>query len=359
MWNRTIKPAVIVAFVSGGIAHMILDRPKPFGTLTLNNSPLDENGADFPCKQRNGVYDVTEMNYWKVGEQQSVSFNGSAVHGGGSCQFSVTADREPTESSRWKVIHSIVGGCPASAAGNLEAGQQADTFDFLVPADMPSGKYTFAWTWFNRRGRREMYMNCAPISVSGTGENATFLDGFPDMFVANIASTACATVEDFDFLFPQPGDSVSTGTPVTIAALHGTGCTAMGPGGLGAKTIRPPGNPIEGISSSSPDGYPSKQPSAVVIAAAKTPPYVEAARVSDSAAVVVVPVAHTSATIHLSSVLRHMQSGTPSSCTQCSGDGNILCIDDTHYGLCDHGCAIRQPLADGTFCQQGTILKRN
>jgi hypothetical protein len=52
MWNRTIKPAVIVAFVSGGIAHMILDRPKPFGTLTLNNSPLDENGADFPCKQR-------------------------------------------------------------------------------------------------------------------------------------------------------------------------------------------------------------------------------------------------------------------------------------------------------------------
>jgi hypothetical protein len=358
MWNRNIIPAVIVGFVTSGIAHMILDRPKPFGTLTLNNSPLDETGADFPCKQRNGVYDVTEMNYWKAGERQSVSFSGTTVHGGGSCQFSVTTDPQPTKSSRWKVIHSMVGGCPASAVGNLEAGRRADTFNFLVPEGMPSGKYTFAWTWFNRRGgRREMYMNCAPISVSGMGENATFLEGLPDMFVANIPSTACSTVEDYDFLFPQPGDSVSTGTPVTIAALRGTGCAAMSPGGLDAVTIRPPGKAVDGISGSSPNGHPSDQSSAMAIAAAKASAHVEAARVSDSAAVATV--ALESATTHLSSILRHMQSGLPSSCTQCSGDGNILCIDETHFGLCDRGCTTRQPLAEGTFCQQGTILKRN
>jgi hypothetical protein len=187
MWNRNIIPVVIVAFVSSGIAHMILARPKPFGTLTLNNSPLDETGADFPCKQRNGVYDVTEMNFWKAGERQSVSFEGTTVHGGGSCQFSVTTDPQPTKLSRWKVIHSIVGGCPASAAGNLEPGQRADTFNLLVPEGMPSGKYTFAWTWFNRRGgRREMYMNCAPISVSGMGENATFLESLPDTVASTI-----------------------------------------------------------------------------------------------------------------------------------------------------------------------------
>jgi hypothetical protein len=341
-------PAVIVAFVSSGIAHMVLDRPKPFGTLTLNNSPLDETGADFPCKQRNGVYDVTEMNYWKAGERQSVSFSGTAVHGGGSCQFSVTTDLQPTKSSRWKVIHSVVGGCPASATGNLEPGQRADTFDFFVPGGMPSGKYTFAWTWFNRRGRREMYMNCAPISVSGTGENATFLESLPDMFVANIPSTVCATVEDHDFLFPQPGDSVNTGTPVTIAALYGTGCTTATPGGLGAGTTYTPAN--AGTSSYPSNRRLSQQSSAVIIAG------VEAARNSDSP--VVATRALESATTHVFSVLQQMQPAIPPSCTQCNDDGSIFCIDETHFGICDHGCTTHQPLAEGTICQQGAILKR-
>jgi hypothetical protein len=105
------------------------------------------------------------------------------------------------------------------------------------------------------------------------------------MFVANIPSTVCSTVEDYDFLFPQPGDSVSTGTPVTIAALYGTGCAAMSPGGLGAVTIRSPRKAVDGISISSLNGYPSDQSSAIVNAGAKTPAHVEVARVSDSAAV--------------------------------------------------------------------------
>lgn len=161
MWRWIRIPAIALAFHSEGIAHMILDYPKPFGVPTLNNSPLDAPGKDFPCKQPTGVYDLTQMNYWTAGERQAVSFIGTAVHGGGSCQFSVTTGLQPTKSSQWKVIHSVIGGSPASAAGNLEAGHQADTFDFEFPRGMPSGRYTFAWTWFNWRGNREMYMNCA------------------------------------------------------------------------------------------------------------------------------------------------------------------------------------------------------
>ncbi|KAH7061011.1 hypothetical protein BKA63DRAFT_484618 [Paraphoma chrysanthemicola] len=156
MWPYAIVPVITLALLSDCLAHMILKYPKPYGALTLNNSPLEANGADFPCKQRSGVYDVTVMNQWKAGERQSVSFDGTAVHGGGSCQFSVTTDMQPTKSSRWKVIHSVVGGCPANAEGNLQGDEHAETFNFIVPRDLPSGSYTFAWTWFNRRGRREM-----------------------------------------------------------------------------------------------------------------------------------------------------------------------------------------------------------
>ncbi|GAB7364227.1 hypothetical protein MBLNU230_g4776t1 [Neophaeotheca triangularis] len=79
-------------------AHMLITSPKPYGADTLNNSPLERDGSDFPCKQRgSGTYDITEMNNIAVGVPQSLEFEGTAVHGGGSCQVSVTLDEEPTK----------------------------------------------------------------------------------------------------------------------------------------------------------------------------------------------------------------------------------------------------------------------
>jgi hypothetical protein len=39
---------------------------------------------------------------------------------------------------------------------NLEDGEHPASFQLALPEDMPSGRYTLAWTWFNRRGNREM-----------------------------------------------------------------------------------------------------------------------------------------------------------------------------------------------------------
>jgi hypothetical protein len=220
MLFRNAMPAFGLATLHMCEAHMILQNPVPYGNSTLNNSPLASSGLDFPCKLREGVYDLTQMNYWIAGEAQTVSFVGSAVHGGGSCQFSVTEDQQPTKASKWKVVHSVVGGCPASVDGNLpedSAGQGLATFDVTLPTSIPSGMYTFAWTWFNKEGAREMYMNCAPISVSSSESNTTVLDTLPDMFVANLASTAFSTVENLDYAFPEPGDSVETGSKAKIA----------------------------------------------------------------------------------------------------------------------------------------------
>jgi hypothetical protein len=340
---------VASALLSNGMAHMMLSQPKPYGALSLNNSPLDASGADFPCKQRSGVYDLTAMNYWKAGERQSVSFSGTAVHGGGSCQFSVTTDMQPTKSSRWKVIHSVVGGCPATADGNLVGDELPETFEVLIPKDLPDGNYTFAWTWFNRRGPREMYMNCAPVSVSGSGGNAMFLEGLPDMFVANLPGSPCSTVEDFDFVFPQPGDSVSTGSPVTIAALHGTQCpsAALDSGG-------------EMASQHASEPLPSIAP-----AAAEIPDLTKAARMSalsPTAAAAVSSVPPKPADEELLATQSHSISpqtepGVLTTCVPCRGDGSIVCIDETHFGLCNRGCVTSQAVAQGTSCSQGSIVE--
>jgi hypothetical protein len=134
-----------------GAAHMKMSTPVPFGESTLNNSPLAADGSDFPCKQRTGVYAAEgASNTLALGSTQKLAFVGSAVHGGGSCQISITYDTAPTKSSVFKVIHSIEGGCPMKGVtGNNgdDANQvDPDTYTFPVPSSLPTGTATLAWT---------------------------------------------------------------------------------------------------------------------------------------------------------------------------------------------------------------------
>ncbi|KAJ5742372.1 uncharacterized protein N7511_011391 [Penicillium nucicola] len=188
--------------------------PEPYSQDTLKNSPLAEHGSDFPCKLRTNAFlaPSTETIY-QIGTENSIKFKGSATHGGGSCQLSLTEDREPTKDSKWKVIKSYEGGCPTKAE-RLAGGATADNglhLDFAIPEGVQPGKYTLAWTWFNRIGLREMYMNCAPITVaSGSSQQPKDIQKqtptFPPMFVANI--NGCITKENLDIRFPEPGSIV-------------------------------------------------------------------------------------------------------------------------------------------------------
>ncbi|KAI4154114.1 MAG: hypothetical protein LQ340_001891 [Diploschistes diacapsis] len=235
--------------------HMILNTPTPFGKSTLNSSPLAADGSDFPCKQRgSSTYDATGVsNTMPIGATQTLSFIGSAVHGGGSCQVSLTTDKNPTAQSKWMVIHSIIGGCPSNTTdGNLTPedpnGTGANKYTYSIPQGIQPGQYTLAWTWFNRVGNREMYMNCAPVTVTGSAPAAkrgietrkavsrssfgwfNRRSTFPDMFKANIGSVSgsCATVSDTDPIFPDPGDSVEydRSGPSDPSAKPPTGCSS-------------------------------------------------------------------------------------------------------------------------------------
>ncbi|KAJ5974895.1 hypothetical protein N7481_008602 [Penicillium waksmanii] len=189
--------------------------PEPYGKDTLNNSPLAADGSDFPCKLRQGSFQAPlHENYYHIGENQTIRLLGSATHGGGSCQISLTTDLEPSKDSKWNVIKSFEGGCPSDVSWNLNGLSTTDhdlELPFSIPEGIRPGKYTLAWTWFNKIGNREMYMNCAPITVAKApldppSRNMADAQVFPPMFVANI--NGCMTTEGVDISFPEPGNFV-------------------------------------------------------------------------------------------------------------------------------------------------------
>ncbi|EEY18006.1 conserved hypothetical protein [Verticillium alfalfae VaMs.102] len=234
MYAKTLVFGGLVGLAS---AHMKMSSPVPYGAASLDNSPLEADGSNFPCK--NSAYSADgASNVYALGSSGNpLAFVGSAVHGGGSCQISITYDAQPNKNSVWKVIKSIEGGCPAQdTPGNLPENANLETpfkYSFDIPSDIPAGNGTIAWTWFNKVGNREMYMNCGPVTLTGTGGSESAYNALPDMFTANIGN-GCGTPADTDLQFPNPGQVVEklNGATSVFAAPTGASCQA-GSGGNG------------------------------------------------------------------------------------------------------------------------------
>ncbi|KAK1539466.1 uncharacterized protein CCOS01_00780 [Colletotrichum costaricense] len=259
----------IVAFGLATLAsaHMKMSSPVPYDAANLNNSPLEANGADFPCKASS--YNAAgASNVYAQGAKGDLAFIGSAVHGGGSCQVSITYDAKPDKNSVWKVIKSIEGGCPAkNVDGNIgdNANQvNKDTYDFTIPDDMPAGNGTIAWTWFNRIGNREMYMNCGPVTITGSAGSQEAYQALPDMFTANIGN--CQTVEGTDVQFPNPGTSVDKfGDANNLKAPP----SACGGGSGGGSTGSPAPSSTAGNGGAAPTAAPTSAPASSKPSASK------------------------------------------------------------------------------------------
>lgn len=321
------------------------------------------------------------MNDVVAGSSLTTKFTGSAVHGGGSCQFSVTYEYPPpSDPSKWKVIHTIIGGCPASAAGNVATvGSDADgrpngpqcgnsdgtecvrQFDITIPKELQSGNATFAWTWFNKIGNREMYMNCAPIAISGGASDSTFFDSLPEIFIANIPGQCTTNAGVLDI--PNPGSSVETLEAATPGANGNCPAAGSSSGGssaapasskaaatsTGAAGVFAPGAGATTLATSAQSTAPAETAPAdtpIESSPAETP-------VESSPAETAAPtsVAATSAA-----------AAVPTGSTQCgenrvscSTDGALVCMGASYWGLCDRGCAYKMAVAAGTKCESGTI----
>jgi hypothetical protein len=236
----------------------------------------------------------------------------------------------------WKVIHSIEGGCPTADPGN---GGTVASFPFTVPSELPEGQLTMAWTWFNKVGNREMYMNCAPIKVSG-GSGDGF-DSLPDMAVANIAGQgSCATSETFDYTFANPGKYVTKagkgpykelcgGAASEGGSTGGSGSTGSSGSTGGSGSGSAPTTPAASVD-------PPKQPATVP--EASTPKTPSTGGSSSGSA----------------------SSGSASSGgSSCSQEGAIMCSGEDKFGICSNGAVIYQSVAAGTKCQNGAIARRD
>lgn len=220
--------AILAATAS---AHIIMTDPEPFGDMI--NSPIGD-GNPFPCQGKTSG----TVNPMELGSSPNLAFQGSTVHAGGSCQISLTYDEVPSENSAWKVITSYEGGCPARGqTGNLtpESAELPvpDKYNFTVPADIPAGKATLAWTWMNKSGGvREFYMNCASVELTGSGGNEAAFQALPDMAVANVPTVnSCTTTEGSDYTFENPGPVVFREGDGPFAPLTGSNCVAGGSSG--------------------------------------------------------------------------------------------------------------------------------
>ncbi|KAI9163609.1 hypothetical protein HJFPF1_05227 [Paramyrothecium foliicola] len=318
-----VKSLAYAGLASMASAHILMTNPVPYTPIGVTNGPLAADGSDFPCKT-GGSYTGVNANVYEAGSTQKLEFKGTAVHGGGSCQVSVTTDLNPTKDSVWKVIKSIEGGCPAKDTPLNLPGDSAEapvpfSYDFTVP-DIAAGTYTLAWTWFNKIGNREMYMNCAPLEVTG-GTGSTSLDSLPDILVANVGN-GCSTTEGTDIQFPNPGSDVVqlNGATAVFGPPQGTCTGSAGTGGGAAPPPPPPSEPTEAPTVENPtvEQPPVQQPPVEQPVAPVAPPPVQA------------------------------PSG--GACTE----GNWKCIDGSSFSRCAAGAwSATMAVAPGTTCVVG------
>ncbi|CAF9925484.1 MAG: hypothetical protein HETSPECPRED_005849 [Heterodermia speciosa] len=362
-------------------AHVKIESPVPYGAgnaaPALDTNPLLASGADFPCKQRPQVYKLVHENILPLSLPQTLSFQGQATHGGGSCQISLSRDREPTRASVWKVIHSIEGGCPSRNPGNVgndPFGFGADRFEYQVPAEVPEGRYTLAFTWFNKIGEREMYMNCAPVTVTAGGagkralgvDNGTFVkgdgegieergeafDALPDMFVANIGNGCSTAASGTDLKFPDKNlgkyvQRIDTG-PLTPPIGN---C-----GSASSSSSSSSSNPAGGAGGAQADPVPSPSPSPSPSAAKPNPSTLTTQpRPSPTHSTSTTTLTHpASTTTTTASAAAAQTPALPAGLTTgpCPTPGKSLCsTDGSAWGTCDENhVVIYQPVAQGTRC---------
>ncbi|KAL1963112.1 hypothetical protein VTN77DRAFT_8655 [Rasamsonia byssochlamydoides] len=322
--------------------HMQMSNPYPIRSPLNPNggdnkdysytSPLSPSGSDYPCKGYANDPFVSVATY-TAGQSYDLELAGSATHGGGSCQISLSYDKGKS----FTVIESIEGGCPL-----------AKNYTFTIPSDAPTGEALLAWTWFNKIGNREMYMNCAQVTINGgsskRGHPRDFYGGLvrrgvafsnrPPIFLANInAEGQCTTIANEEVRFPLPG-------PDVVGSVSSAGYTCKGSA------------PFLGTNSSS--STPSSSSTAPSSSSAGPSP----ASPSSSAAMSSASLSNGTASSTPAAVPSSSATASPKivgsgPCT----DGQITCsADGNSFAMCDHGSLINMgSVAAGTVCKNGAI----
>ena len=234
------------------LCHMEMSWPPPLRSKYIPGSsytdidysmtsPLLEDGSNYPCKGYQNDRPIQTVTSYSAGSTYNMSLAGTATHGGGSCQLSLSYDNGAT----FRVIKSMIGGCPLTT-----------TYSFTIPPYAPSGTALFAWTWQNLVGNREFYMNCAEVEViSSTSykkqrrQSETGLDTLPYLWRGNLEGLDdCHTAENENVVYPDAGLEVEYGGGLNSSSPPTSGfCDGPTPYGqtyrLADDSAAPPSSP--------------------------------------------------------------------------------------------------------------------
>ncbi|KAL4777148.1 hypothetical protein BDW60DRAFT_55856 [Aspergillus nidulans var. acristatus] len=342
MKNLLLTAALLASSVYG---HIQMSKPYPIRS-PLNQAatgekdysytnPLSTSGSDYPCKgYANDPFNSVAT--YSPGSTYDLELSGSAVHGGGSCQIALSYDKGKT----FQVIHSMLGGCPITKS-----------YKFTIPADAPSGEALLAWSWFNKIGNREMYMNCAQVTVGSSARQEGFtavsksqaFSSLPPLFIANVNGPGqCTTIEGEEVNFPMPGPSVE-------GSLSGTGYKCSGSA------------PFLGTSNS-PDSGPGSSSSGSSTSASTSPTSLTHAPVTSSTTAVPSPSSSVASPSSPSVGTSTQPNPTLRPEISLPDDptcvaGTIICSEDGNsWSLCDQGFPVHMGnVAPGTRCTHGAM----
>ena len=156
-------------FISNTLGHLFMSFPpsrrNKYSDYYLTNhlvdynimAPLNTNGYTFPCKG----FPVGPPTQIFNSNTITITLEGSAIHGGGHCQFGITYD-----DTHFLVLKTVIRNCLLDTM----------TYQFTLPSNTPSGNLTLFWTWVNAIGNREYYMECADIQFVNNNNNGNVSD---------------------------------------------------------------------------------------------------------------------------------------------------------------------------------------
>jgi hypothetical protein len=271
--RSALVAGTLLSLASQALGHMEMSWPYPLhskynpaNSYTIIDysmtSPLLKDGSNFPCKGYQNDRPFVPVATYSAGSTYNMTIAGSAVHGGGSCQLSLSYDNGAT----FRVIKSMIGGCPLTS-----------TYDFTIPSYAPDGNALFAWTWQNEMGNREYYMNCATVSIEGSSaskRDTSSFEALPFIWKANVPGVnTCVTIEGEDPVYPLPGPDVLYGGKMSRSSPADSKagvCDAPTPFGVTYKNLGDTANPQTGTVGGGSGSSPSTSKSAAAAASSSS-----------------------------------------------------------------------------------------
>ncbi|KAI9023397.1 hypothetical protein DFJ74DRAFT_721161 [Hyaloraphidium curvatum] len=190
---------LLLSFLAAARAHVEVRSPLPRGSR-YGNPPIDYDlksplAADrpWPCGGKppgQVVHDVAP------GQSLAISFEGSALHNGGHCQFAISpivgSDVLKTTND-WVVLRTIVRTCFLDGM----------SYSVTLPGGL-GGRWVISWNWINAIGAREYYENCIDIrfpgsTTSGAVTGPQLLLAQPDLNPWPAALLPVPRISEFNF----------------------------------------------------------------------------------------------------------------------------------------------------------------